>query len=151
MQRILLLLIGLFAISFLVYRFFHKTYISFELVYKVPDSSKEFRPLGYEFFHTKQELESYFRRNDRTKELKEKLSDIAFDFDQYSYCIFYGREVTSMSYSYKTTYVDDITPTYARPKGKVPVFVTYNEDSNSRKGVFLYKVNKDNKLRGFYD
>ena len=133
-----------------VYEFFHKNSISFETVYRVPNDEK-FRPLGYEFFHSRQELESYFKRNNRTKDLRGKLSEVEFDFVNYSYCIFYGRKITSMSYSYKATYFDDITPTYARPKGKIPVFVTYDAAPSSERGTFIYRVSKDDRLRGFYD
>ena len=133
------------------YTFFHKTYVSFELVGKVPEGNKDFRPHGYEFFHSRQEIESYFRRNERTKELHKNLSNVPLDFTNYSYCLFYGRKVVTMSHSGKTTYFDDPTPSYARPSGKIPVFVTYDQTLSGERGTFLYRVSKDDRLRGFYD
>ena len=151
MKKWMFIFVVLLVTVGVAYTFFHKSYISFELVGELPNGSEDFRPLGYEFFHSTQELESYFRRNKRTKQLEKNLSDITFDFTNYSYCIFYGRQVASMSYSYKTTYFDDPTPTYTRPKRKIPVFVTYGEGPGSEKGTFLYRVSKDDRLRGFYD
>jgi hypothetical protein len=154
MKNLIVILVVLLLAAIVVHRFYNKTQLSFKLICKVKDSTGEFRPLGYEFFHTRQELDSYFDRNKETKELKIKLDGVIFDFNKYSYSIFYGREVESMFYSYKSTYFDDITPSYARPNGKVPVFVTYENvlpnttDSNC---VYIYGLDKDARLRGFYD
>lgn len=56
-----------------------------------------------------------------------------------------------MEYSQKQIYFDDPTPSYARTKGKIPVFVKYEDGDSATNGIFIYRVAKDKRLRGFYD
>lgn len=72
------------------------------------------------------------------------------NFNDYSYCVFFGKEVSQLFYSMKTTYFDDPSPSYAscRKKGKKCVFASYVPDTTS-KGVYLYCVPKDAQLSGF--
>lgn len=107
--------------------------------------------MAYVFFHSENDLKKYFSINAATREIERKAANIKFDFANYSYCIFFGRKVTNMNYSYKQTYFDDPTPSYARTKGKIPVFVEYEKDNTNPTGIFLYRVPKNEKMRGFYD
>lgn len=149
MRKSVILLIVVGVLILVTYVFFHKNYLQFDLVYKIPNSDKNFYPNGYEFFHSKKEIENYLGRNKRTKDLREKFQTLDFDFNNYSYGIFYGRKVKSIYYSYKSTFLNDLSPSYAKPKGKVIVFIEY-ESSNKEKGVFIYKTKRNDKLRGFY-
>lgn len=144
---ILLVVIGIFVL--LTYLFFHKNYLQFDLFYKIPNSAKDFYPNGYEFFHSKKELDNYVNRNKRTKTLGQKLLTLNFDFDKYSYCVFYGRKVKKLYHSYKSTLLDDLSASYIKYNKKTLVFVEYEKDDNE-KGIFIYKIKKNTKLRGFY-
>ncbi len=144
---ILLVIIGMLIL--LTYVFFRKNYLQCDLFYEIPNSDKDFYPNGYEFFHSKKEIDNYINRNKRTKDLREKLQMLDFDFKNYSYCVFYGRKAKKIYHSYKTTLLDDLSPSYAKPNGKTLVFVEY-EDDDKGKGVFIYKTKKNIKLRGFY-
>lgn len=144
------ILLGVIGVLILVtYVFFHKNYLQFDLVYKIPNSDKDFYPNGYEFFHSKKELDNYINRNERTKSLGKRMKGLDFDFNNYSYSVFYGRKIKLIYHSYKSTFLDDLSPSYAKPKGKIVVFVEYESD-NKEKGVFIYKTKKNSKLRGFY-
>lgn len=149
MRKIILVLCSATILMLLVYTFYHKTYINNDLVFQSLNKNEKNYPDAYEFFHSKEEIEHYFYRNKHTKDIKIKCRDIVFDFKNYSYVIFDGHRVKKIFYSYKTTFFDDISPSYAKPKGKKPVFVEY-EDDKSEKGIFIYKVKKDISLRGFY-
>ena len=111
--------------------------------------AKDFYPNGYEFFHSKKELDNYVNRNKRTKTLGQKLLTLNFDFDKYSYCVFYGRKVKKLYHSYKSTLLDDLSASYIKYNKKTLVFVEYEKDDNE-KGIFIYKIKKNTKLRGFY-
>lgn len=134
------------------YFFFKKNYLDYELVSQIPNSNEEFHPMAYEFFHSKNAYESFFARNTNTIKLKTVFPNSSnLDFENYSYCIFFGKSLNSLYYSYKTTYYDDPSPSYAscRRKGKKFVQAIYNEtNQNNDKGIFLYKVKKDEGLSG---
>lgn len=149
MKKIIIFLVSATILMLLVYTFYHKNYIQYDLVFKSLNKNEKFYPGAYEFFHSKEDIHSYFNRTTETKGYGIKSRNIVFDFENYSYVIFYGRRVKNMYYSYKTTFFDDISPSYARPKNKIIVFVEYENDK-SEKGIFIYKVKKDIRLRGFY-
>lgn len=134
------------------YLFFKKNYLDFELVSQMTNSDEEFYPMAYEFFHSKNAYDSFFTRNSNTIKLKTAFPNSSnLDFENYSYCIFFGKSLNSLYYSYKTTYYDDPSPSYASCKrnGKKFVQAVYNDtNQNNTKGIFLYKVNKDEKLSG---
>jgi hypothetical protein len=104
--------------------------------------------MAYEFFHSKEEINNYFKRNDTTKELFNKIENINFNFDKYSYCVVYGFEVEKMYYSYQDIYFNDLSPKYARPSNKILVSIKYRDQFKNK--VIFYKLNKNPKLRGFY-
>lgn len=133
----------------LVYIFFHKSSINYELLIKIPKSDKEFYPNAYEFFHSKESIEKYFNRNNKTKEYQKEVQDIDFDFKKHSYLIVYGKKIKNLYHSYKTSYFNDLSPSYSKPRNKTLIFVEY-EENNSDTGVFIYIVDKDSNLRGFY-
>jgi hypothetical protein len=134
-----------------MYFFLKKTYLNFELVCCLPEVKKgEFYPDAYTFFHTKQSIEDYFNLTDETREIKNSLPDsTSFDFDKYSYCIFYGKGVSNMYYSYKKTFFDDKSPSYSKAKrfGLNCVFIDYSLNSNN--GIYIYRVENNKTLRGF--
>lgn len=150
MLYILIFILSVFSIGY--YLFIKKNHVNFELVSKVQNSNEDLYPLAYEFFHSQIAYETFFERNSNTKILKNnfpKSSDL--DFTNYSYCVFFGKGLEDLYFSYKTTYLDDPSPSYAscRSKGKKFVVAIYNETSeNSEKGIFLYKITKDERLSG---
>lgn len=149
---ILILVLSLLSLG--TYLFNKKNHLNFELVSKVQNSNEEFYPLAYEFFHSQNAYDSFFKRNSETKDLKKYFPKSAdLDFNNYSYCIFFGKSLNDLYFSYKATYFDDPSPSYAscRSQGKKFVVATYKDTiQNDEKGIFLYKVNKDDKLRGVY-
>lgn len=151
MKKIALLLIVILALTVALYLFYKKSYIQHELAFNIPNSNEEFRPQAYLFIHSKDELNGYYQTNTNTKELQAQLTNATFNFDKYSYCIFYGKRVKTMEISKKQSIFDDPTPSYARTKGKIPVFVKYDDTNSSDKGIYIYQVQNDNRLRGFYD
>jgi len=159
------MILGVAAIVIAAHFFFKKTYLDVELVYELPYMSNG--EMEYLFFHSKQSMDDSYTPNILTipvpagssasyiflNEMQDKYllsNNYTFDFGQYSYCIVYGKKVSSMYYSYKTTYFDDrSSPIFScRKRGKKCVFVTY--DPNSVHGTYIYRVKKDVLLRGFY-
>jgi hypothetical protein len=153
----MMLYIGIIAFAIIVfgsYFFFKKNYLDYELTCKLPNvRNGEFYPDAYVFFHNKKSIDSFFELTEETKNLKKNIPEgTIFDFNNYSYCIFYGRKVKSMYYSYKTTYFDDPSPSYAssRRYGNKCVFVTYDKPtSNIDNAIYIYRVKRDDKLSGF--
>lgn len=149
--------IGIIAFAIIVfgsYFFFRKKHLDYELAYKLPNvRNGEFYPDAYVFFHNQKSIDRFFELTDETKKLKKFIPpETIFDFDNYSYCIFYGRKIKSMYYSYKTTYFDDPSPSYesCRRYGYKCVFVTYDKPtSNIDNAIYIYRVKKDEKLSGF--
>lgn len=129
--------------------FFSRNSINYELLAKISKSDKEFYPNAYEFFHSKESIERYFNRNDNTRKYLKEIQNIDFDFKKYSYLIIYGRKIKKLYHSYKTSYFNDLSPSYSRPMNKKLIFIEY-EDNNLDNGVFIYRVDKNSSLRGFY-
>jgi len=149
-----IILTTLLISCFGIYFFYKKVYLDFEIVCEFPNiRNGEFYPDAYVFFHSQQSIDNFFELISETRKIKSFIpKEIVFDFTNYSYCIFYGRKVENMYYSYKTTYFDDPSPSYAscRKYGKKCVFVKYfDQRLDSANGIFLYRVNKDEKLSGF--
>jgi hypothetical protein len=143
-----ILLLSLLTLMLLVcFVFFKKTYLDFDLVYVEKNVNETFKPDAYEFFHSKNEMNIFFNRNEKTKKIGTNCK-INFDFEKYSYCIFYGCKIKNLYYSYKTTFFNDMTPKYARPNNKKVVFVEYGDNKKSE--IYIYKISKDESLRGFY-
>ena len=132
-----------------LYFFFYKNYLQSELICEIPNPSNVFYPDAYKFFHSKNEIDRFLELNQTTKSYKNYINKTEFDFNNFSYFIVYGREVKNIYYSHKSTFFDDKSESYARPKGKIPVFINYKNE-RSRNGVFIYRIEKDNRLRGFY-
>lgn len=149
MKKIILLLSLIIAGISVSYFFLHKNYIKSELICEIPNTSNVFHPDAYEFFHSKNEIDRFLELNQTTKSYKNYINKTEFDFNDFSYFIVYGREVKEIYYSYKSTFFDDQSPTYARPGGKIPVFINY-KNKGSRNGVFIYRIKRDKRLRGFY-
>ena len=152
MKKIIIIFVILFS-SIGFYIFFQKNYLDFKIVSNTTNSNEPFSPMAYEFFHSEKSYDSFFERTVWTKNIKSNFPNVGkLDFENYSYCIFFGKSVKSLYYSYKTTYFDDPSPSYAsaRRYGKKCVFVVYEDEaSDDKKGVYLYRVKRDNKLRGF--
>lgn len=128
--------------------FFHKTFLNQEMVFNGVMLNEKFRPNAYEFLHSEKDLSNFINRNDNTKLIGSNLKTVNFDFNNCSYCIVYGCKVKGMYYSYKTTFFDDTSPSYARPKDKKFIAIEY--EKNKTNGVFIYSLKKDKALRGFY-
>lgn len=148
MRKKTIYIIIIIVFTLLGYLFFNKKYIEYELVCKIPNSDNKFYPDAYEFFHSKENLTRYFNRNDRTKEYGKTCQNIDFDFSKNSYVIVYGKKVKKMFHSYKTSLFNDISPSYSKPQGKTLIIIEYDEDSDE--GVFIYRIEKKSKFRGFY-
>jgi hypothetical protein len=149
MKKIILFLSVIIAGVTVSYFFLHKNYIQSELICEIPNPSNDFYPDAYEFFHSKKEIDNFLARTQETRSYKNHINKVKFNFNNFSYFVVYGREVKEIYYSYKSTFFDDMSPTYARPKGKIPVFINY-KNKGSRNGVFIYRIERDNRLRGFY-
>jgi len=150
-KMILIALVVLICIITLSFIFFKKSFVDFELVCSLNESKTEYRPDAYRFFHSQQELTDFFEMNNNTKQIQEQLpDDIVFDFDKYSYCIVYGNKINVMYHSFKTTFFDDLSPSYAscRKDGKKCVFIKY-EDNMKIGNTYIYRINHDRDLRGF--
>lgn len=147
-----ILIIVVSILSFTIYIFFKKDHLNFELISKVSKTNEEFRPFAYRFFHSQNDYDNFLNINSNTIKLKSDLPKAKdLDFENYSYCIFFGKGLSDLYYSYKTTYYDDPSPSYASCAryGKKYVVVIYkNLTSNKDNGIFLYKVKRDVKLRG---
>lgn len=135
-----LLLLGLFI-------FFHKTQLEFELVCTSNRETK-FYPDAYTFIHSEEAFENYTGLNVDTHEFGKQCNQ-PLDFTKYSYLIVYGQKPKLMYYSYKSTWFDDKSPSYSPHWGSKVVFIEYEEKSKGV-GTFLYKVNKQKELRGFF-
>jgi len=162
--KAVLLLLAMIVTAITVYPFFKKTYLKYELIYAYPEGGGPYRydyGMDYEFYHSNQSMEhSQFlksftipfspNRPGTPKKIQDKGSLFhSFDFEEYSYVAFNAQKVTSMYYSYKTTYFNDrSSPVVScRKRGKKCVFVTY--DPNSVHGWYIYRVKRDPLLRGF--
>jgi hypothetical protein len=53
-----------------------------------------------------------------------------------------------MYHSYKTSLINDISPSYSKPKDKTLIIIEYDKDSDE--GVFIYRIEKNSNFRGFY-
>ncbi len=148
MKRTMIYSIIIILFTVFIYIFFHKKYVKCELLLNIPHSDEEFYPNAYEFFHSKEDMERYFHRNDRTRKYEKECEKIEFDFDKNTYVFVYGKKIKNMFYSYKTSFFNDTSPSYSKPKNKTLIFIDY-EDNND-KGVFIYKLDKNPNLRGFY-
>ncbi|WP_129582942.1 hypothetical protein [Flavobacterium cyanobacteriorum] len=144
-KRVILITFFLLLISLVI--FCWKTYIEFSLVCQIP-SIKEFRPDGYVFIHSEDDLTNYSFINKQTNFIKKHCENV-FDFSQYSYVIIYGRKPQVMYYSYKNSFFEDTSEPYAKYNDKTVVFIHY-EDKPKETGTFIYKIKKNSKLRGFY-
>ena len=133
------LLIALILTGIII--FFHKTELKFELVCKT-ENTTDFYPDAYTFLHSEKAVKSFI-----FKKFPNKCEN--FDFKKYSYVIVYGRKPKSMYYSYKTTWFDDKSDYYAPHWGSNVVFIDYKKESQGA-GTFLYKVNRQENLRGFF-
>ncbi len=149
MKKKLLTMI-LTGLGIFIFVFFKKTYLNYEWVYRIPHCDETFYPLGFTFFHSEMDFKNYCKN---AKDIKFQLPDtIPFDFKNYSYLIVYGRKVTKMYHSMKSNYWDEPLPGYVCRKSASirHVFISYEEDSIAHsKGVFLYKVEKDERLSNF--
>lgn len=149
MKLLSIISIVLIFLMFGLYFFYKKNYITFELVCSIPDQTT-FRPDAYVFFHSEKELNSFFDYNENTKKYKEyllKTQKDKFNFSKYSYCIFYGKKIASMYYSFKTTLFNDKTPPYQRDN-KIPVFVCYKLSENNSY-AYIYRIERNINFRGF--
>lgn len=137
-----IIMILLILISGLVI-LFHKTYLSFDLVCKV-DSEIEFRPDAYVVINSEEKLKDFlFLR----KEVK--LCSDSFDLSRFTYIVVYGKQVNIMYHSYKSTYFDDKSASYAPHWNSKVLFIEY-DNKPSEKKMFVYKISKEDKLRGFF-
>lgn len=136
-----LLVLGLIIIGLIL--FFHKTYLDKNLICKIDDAT-EFRPDAYVVINS-----------------SEKFNDVVFlvkglgrcgdnfDFSKSTYVIVFGRKASTMYYSYKTTFFDDISDHYAPKLGSDVLFIDY-EAAPGEKGIFVYEVPKNENLREFF-
>lgn len=148
MKRKAMYILIVMVFTLLGYLFFNKKHIEHELLFKIPNSDNKFYPNAYEFFHSKESITRYFNRNDKTREYQKTCQNIDFDFNKNSYVIVYGKKVKKMYHSYKTSLINDISPSYSKPKDKTLIIIEYDKDSDE--GVFIYRIEKNTNFRGFY-
>ncbi|VBB45382.1 hypothetical protein TRIP_D300212 [uncultured Paludibacter sp.] len=148
MKKIIISLILLSFTIVVICLFFKKHYVSYNSYYKIPNVERDFYSGAYVFFHSKNELKSFFDLNDETHKFMENSKYINFNFSKYSYLIVYGAKIDKMYYSYKTTWFDDPSPSYAKARrfGKKCVFIKYRKVD---KAVYFYQIKKDTLLTGF--
>lgn len=147
MKKIYLITIAFCLLLLGIYIFFHKTQLEFELVC-TSNNETEFYPDAHRFIHSEKAFKRYINININTHEFGKQCYQ-PLDFKKYSYVIVYGRKPKSMYYSYKSTWFDDISPSYARPWGSKVVFIEY-EDKSKGIGTFIYRVKRQEELRGFF-
>lgn len=147
MKKIYLIVITFFLLFLVLFIFFHKTQLEFELVC-TSNNETEFYPNAYEFIHSEKAFKSYIATNSNTRQFGKQCNQ-ELNFSKYSYVIVYGRKPKLMYYSYKSTWFDDISPSYAPHWGRKVVFIEY-EDESKGIGTFLYRVKKQEELRGFF-
>lgn len=128
--------------------FCKKYNIKTELVFTIP-SKDGFMPLAYEFFHSEKCLQKYFVRTESTKCLLKYIEPIAdsWDFNNYSYCLVYGKPIQRMFYSRFDCNDKDITPSYAKIKGTIFVSIEYGE-CESANYIYIYKLERNPRYRG---
>lgn len=147
MKKIYLIAITISLLLLCIYSFFKKTQLEFELVC-TSNNETEFYPDAYEFLHSEKEFKSYIATNNNTCEFGKQCNQ-ELNFAKYCYVIVYGRKPKLMYYSYKSTWFDDKSDFYAPHWGSKVVFIEYQDESKGV-GTFLYKVNKQKELRGFF-
>lgn len=131
----------LFLIGLLL--FFKKTYLDFEKVC-MAKSHTEFLPDAYVVINSQEKLKDFLFLRKEFKSCSK-----SFDFTKYTYIVVYGGAVKSMYYSFKTTYFNDKSASYAPHWNSNVLFINYTNEF-SDKSITIYKVNKQEKLRGFY-
>jgi hypothetical protein len=138
MKKLILILM---ILSLGVYNFFKEKVLPIELATVLPNSDTTFRPLAYDFVHDQKYWNNYFEMNLQPRG-EQIPSNMLFDFSKFSYIIVYGRQLSQMTHSIKSTYFDDPSPSYgsARRRGLICVFAEYNTDMNAPKGVFIYRT-----------
>lgn len=150
-KYIVAIIFGLIIFPISIYWFSKKHYPAFEIYFKIPNVESDLYPGAYVFFNSNAQLTSFFNMNKDTRIYGENCKDVKFDFDNYTYVIVYGAKIESMYYSYKTTFFNDPSPSYAKARryGKKCVFIDYNKASKAEKGVYFYRLKRDTLLRGF--
>jgi len=146
-----LIILGLIILTIPIHSFYKKNFLEVNRYYKIPNVESNYYPGAYVFFHSNDKLRQFFEMNESTRTYRENSKNINFDFENYSYLIVYGAKIESIYYSFKTTYFNDPSPSYAKAKrfGKKCVFINYDKASEDEKGVYFYRLRKDTTLRGF--
>lgn len=137
---ILICVIGLVA-------FFHETELQFELICSTKGRGT-FYPDAYVVIKSEAINKDFFSTNAATKELAAVCID-KVDVSKYSYVVVYDKQVKRMYYSYKTTFFDDKSASYVKRWGVDVLFVEY-ADAPAEGGAFIYRIDKNETLRGFY-
>lgn len=143
----ILIMITLAIIGIVIFNY--KTYLDFELACEVKNGT-EFYPDAYTFIHSEKDLKRYNFTGNEAK-LVTSTCNKMFDFRNFSYLIIYGRKPKAMYYSLKSKYMDDKSASYVElPDSKV-VFIEYvNEQASSDGKTYVYKLQKQVELRGFF-
>ena len=137
---IIICVIGLVA-------FFHKTELQFELICS-GKGRDAFYPDAYVVIKSEAIKKDFFSTNQETKRLASLCID-KIDVRKYGYVVVYGKKVKRMYYSYKTTFCDDKSASYIKRWGADVIFIEY-EDAPAEGSTFIYRIDKNEKLRGFY-
>ncbi|WP_153800604.1 hypothetical protein [Foetidibacter luteolus] len=95
MLRIKFVLPMMFLIFVIIglYLFYKKNAIEYELIGYLPNTRDGFFPNAYVFFHSNEELEQFTKLTTESKIIGDKFDDLELNFNQYSYCVFLGKEL----------------------------------------------------------
>ena len=128
----------------IIYKYYKKNYIQFELECEFVGKKIDFRPDAYLFFHNKADFISYCKMTKQENILSDNLK---LDFDKYSYLLVYGRRIKQMYYGWENSIKKDKSPSYGKIKNTTFVSIKYEEKNEGI--VFMYRIRHNQKFRGF--
>jgi hypothetical protein len=152
MIRTLFLSVLLFV--FIGYHFFQKIHVvEVKKVLTIPIKSS-FYPYAYTIFNSEEQFRNFLNFTQETKQYGKFISERSnykFDFSKNRYCIVYGRELKYLYWSYKSTLLEDPTPSWEKDY-RIPLFTLYKKRNLKNQFVFIYALEKNDCFRGvFYE
>lgn len=101
-----------------------------------------FYPDAYRFIHSEEEFGNLMQLVDSELDVDSLISQNQLDFARYTYLIVFGAKIKRIYYSYKSTWFNDRSPSYAkaRRRNKNCVFVEYDLPDNQ---MYLYQLERD--------
>ncbi len=128
--------------------FFRRHDIPYLACYRLSVKHTEFYPDAYRFIHSEEEFGNLMQLVDSELDVDSLISQNQLDFARYTYLIVFGARIKRIYYSYKSTWFNDRSPSYAkaRRRNKNCVFVEYDLPDHR---VYLYRLERDTTWRGF--